>query len=225
MNKKINLYGDNYNVLSIGRGSDISSQRIDDLDRAATAHAAQHEHSGLFLDLGCGFPVQTARFALLGKKVIAVDRHDFSPQFELLRSLSSFIDIRFLNKQLEELDDSDIVRPVSCIFSQRTIHYLHPHKANQLVSWLRGNSEPGCKCFISVSGMDSELGCNYDGKALEWGDRYCELSASNRKKHGIEGPVCLYRQNDLIDLMQRNGFKCETIYASEFGNIKGVFVV
>ena len=167
MNGKLNVYGDTRNVLSVGRGSDISSQRIDELDKAATEHAAKHEHSGLFLDLGCGIPVQTARFALLGKKVIAVDRHDFSSQFELMRSLFPFVDIKFLNKQLENLADSDIIFPVSCIFSQRTMHYLHPHKANQLISWLRKKSEPGCKCFVSVSGIDSELGHGYDGRTIE----------------------------------------------------------
>ena len=223
MNNELNKYGDNYKVISAYRGSDISSQRVDELEKTATLYAAQHEHQGILLDLGCGVPVQSARFALLGKKVLAVDICDFSQQVETIRGLFPFMDIKFLNKRLEELADRDIWAPVSCIFSQRAIHYLHPRAAQDLISWLREKSEPGCKCFVSASGIDSELGEHYQGKAVEWKKRYCELSVVNQKKHGIGVRVCLYGESDLMNLMERNDFKCETIYLSDFGNVKGIF--
>jgi hypothetical protein len=142
----------------------------------------------------------------------------------VLSEAFDFVDLRFLKVPLEKFRGSLVPGSVSCAFSQRTLHYLRPLDALNLFERLGEMMEAGAKCFLSASGISSELGDGYRGREIPWEQRYFPLSSENQKKHGIEGAVCLYSETELAAAMERSGFSCETIYSSQFGNVKGVFV-
>jgi hypothetical protein len=81
---------------------------------------------------------------------------------------------------------------------------------------------PGGKLFLSASGIASELGEGYPGRGVPAADRYAPLADEMAKKHGIHGMVCLYSLEDLEELLLQAGLVCEALFASPFGNVKGV---
>ncbi|SDE99684.1 class I SAM-dependent methyltransferase [Rhodospira trueperi] len=224
MKKNINVYGDKTRFLSKGYGIDISSQRFDDLDRAAVSFAAQKRREGIFLDVGCGFPIQSTRFALLDQEVVAIDVSDFSQYIDRVKNLFPEIKLKFLNKKIEDISIDEIGDRVSCFFSQRTMHYLHPKDFVFFFKKIYKILLPDAKIFLSVSGINSELGNKYEGVNVPVQERYAPLSEIMQKKHGVHGPVCLYSIDELKDILESIGYKCEYLYASEFGNIKSVFI-
>jgi hypothetical protein len=76
--------------------------------------------------------------------------------------------------------------------------------------------------FISVSGIESELGNGYEDKDKPIQYRFCQLSRKMRNKHKILLPVCLYNINEFEGLLIKCKYKIEDIYQSDFGNIKAI---
>ena len=71
----INLYGDKLLGTSGRHGADISSQRMDELDRTTIVFAAQMEdRECTAVDLGCGSGAHGLRLAALGLKSILIDQ-------------------------------------------------------------------------------------------------------------------------------------------------------
>ena len=223
MTDALNLYGDKKKVLSQGRGSDIASQRIDDLDRAALRHSIEQPSGITILDLGCGFPVNPTRHALLGHHVLAVDTYDFSREFGEISAALKLENITFLNQSLQEALSNWHRQKVDLVYSQRTIHYVHPVEMVEAISRLFEVVEAGGAVFVSASGLGSELGENYPGADMPWEQRFAPLSEDMQKKHGIEGDVCLYTEADLVSLFESAGFSARKIYSSPFGNVKASF--
>ena len=82
----------------------------------------------------------------------------------------------------------------------------------------------GGKCFISLSGINSELGEGYAVRSDPLKKRFGKLAVSMSEKHEIKEPVCLYDVNEMKILAELSGFKVEEAWASSFGNIKAILV-
>lgn len=219
----LNVYGDKRIIISKGRGADISSQRFDYLDQAATRYAATSDPNGIFLDLGCGTAIQSFRFAILGHQTIAVDTHDFSNSVGEFKKIFSINNLLFWQSKIEDLTFDDQEINIQCIFSQRTLHYLKYSDAFAFISKIKKSFIKGGRLFLSASGLNSELGNGYAAVNEPLATRFSVLSTEMQEKHGIYSPVCLYREEDMISLCLRNGFRCVDISSSQFGNIKGIF--
>ncbi len=210
-------------MLSPGFGSDIASQRLDDLDKSAIEHLLGIRARAAVLDLGCGFPIQSLRFALLGARVYAVDSHDFSAEAAEMASAARLDTLTFVQGDIQQVMAEWPNGGIDMIYSQRALHYLDPPDAAGLATRLFSNLAKGGKIFVSASGLNSELGQGYIGRDTPWGARYHPLSDEMRKKHDIEGRVCLYTEDDMSALFRAAGFATEKIYSSPFGNVKAVF--
>lgn len=210
---------------SPGRGHDIAHQRSDDLDAMAIDFANTSPARSVFVDLGCGIPIQALRFAVLGHFAIAVDFADRLEQIvSYVRDNYKSLLIRAVVKKFEHLNSSDFPNPIHCLYSQRSIHYLHPAEALRLMRMFRRNMSGSAKVFLSASGLSSELGEGYEATNMPWERRFGFLSDAMKLKHNISNPICLYEQKDLEKLMFQSGFRADIIYTSSFGNIKGVFL-
>lgn len=83
MTSQLNMYGDTLIRAAAGHGSDISSQRADELDELARARVNEivtGQGGCRALDAACGLGGQAIRLAQDGARVIATDLHDFSPE-------------------------------------------------------------------------------------------------------------------------------------------------
>jgi len=105
------------------------------------------------------------------------------------------------------------------IVAQRFIHYLPFSEAVDVVKLFKSALLPDGKLYLSASGLQSELGRNYNG-AIALASRFSELWQPMADKHGIHGKVCLYEEEDMRTLLQASGMSAEKVYTSPFGNIK-----
>lgn len=217
----INIYGDRDANKIGGYGYDISSQRLDNLDKFALLHLIKSHRKG-FIDIGCGYGRVGLIAALMSENTILIDSDiDISVKVDMLRTITNS-NVKFFNMDVRELTPY-YLRDIDIVYSQRFIHYLKYNEAKELLTMIYNNTGNDLYLFISASGINSELGNNYQGKEINIQDRYFPLDKDIATKHNILGNVCLYSENDLIELAENAGFKKEKVYSSKFGNIKGVF--
>lgn len=218
----LNLYGDVFTKTSGAHGSDISFQRIDELDKASLKQVCLISEAKV-LDIGCGLGGQSVRFAMLGANVTAIDIIDSAAIIEKkLAQLGIRNDyVNFQQKDIFSYFDN-CTDMYNIVYSQRFIHYLPYDLARKLVECLYNHLERDGYVFISASGMTSELSKGYDsGRVIN--ERFSRLEHKTALKHGILTPVCLYYKEELQDLFVQAGFTTLSIWTSSFGNIKAIF--
>lgn len=223
MKKALNIYGDRMIDTSGSHGSDISSQRIDDLDRAAIEFVLNGlPGDGAICDIGCGAGVQGMRFAMLGAQVEFYDLVDISARIEAFGALFPTCRARFFAGDIRQTFRRAGAEPLGAAYSQRTIHYLPYREAEALFARVAGALSPGGRFFVSASGLNSELGIDYPGRAFDPNGRFHALSPEMAEKHQIKTPVCLYSEEDIARLALDTGFDVVKIWSSDFGNIKAI---
>lgn len=224
MTDTINLYGDSLIRTSGKHGGDISSQRMDDLDIATLQYALLLQAGRrVAIDLGCGLGIQGLRLASLGVETLLIDRLPIEMTVLKTDGLGNLLPLSYLKVDAKTLVDDNLPREIAICYSQRFIHYLKYGEAIGLLKTIRRKMPVGAKLFLSASGLLSELGDNYAGKAVDVHARFTPLDSAMAKKHNIHEPVCLYTANELSCLCERASFTVDRVYSSAFGNIKGIF--
>ena len=223
MHCPLNIHGDQLVRASSGHGSDIASQRADDLDRMAIEQVSNLHTTCLALDVACGLGGQAIRLAKAGAHVIAVDIADLSKEVTALAKKAGVATtVSFLRGDLRKLDEQMAGQAFDIICCQRAIHYLTWREAVQAVGRLALLLKPEGRLYLSASGIESELGLGYWGRELALSKRYAPLAEAMAGKHGIEGSVCLYSLEDLKSLFLAAGLAPLELFTSQFGNVKGV---
>ena len=218
----INFHGDMGIFLAQGCGSDIASQRADDLDLSCIEflHTLRRP---MAIDIACGVGGQAARMARAGATVLAVDHYDFSREVQRYVTEHAVQSrVRFLQRDMRDLDSLRQQGIAHAVICQRAIHYLTFQEAAAAVQAMGRMLRENGLLFISASGLGSELGDGYSGSELALCDRHCELAAPMQAKHGIHGRVCLYSVAEMRELLQAAGMIVRDLYASPFGNVKAV---
>ncbi|UFS70229.1 class I SAM-dependent methyltransferase [Geomonas sp. RF6] len=198
----------------------------DELDELALALVRRlwRDTNVLALDAACGLGGQAVRLAKAGAQVVAFDSADLSAEVQA-RAVEARVADRITFYQGDLRRGGDILRDrrFHVICCQRAIHYLRWSDAVTVVRNFTQLLHPGGKLFLSACGLYSELRDGYPWlEARE--TRYAPLSESMRAKHGIQGDICLYTEDDLAELFREGGLSKETIFRSRFGNVKGVAV-
>ena len=222
---KLNIYGDRgQEKLKMGYcGYDISSQRLDELDKETIQYVLSRKENGLnCIDLGCGEGKIGIILAMIGADVLLIDKNDISKKIKPIKN-NFDLNLNFLCKNANDLEPEDLPFKVDVCYSQRFIHYLKFNEADKLIDLLSKKMKKGSMLFISASGLNSELGTGYRHKNMPIEKRFAKLKKELAKKHNIVEPVCLYAEADLEKLITPHGFKTVSVKSSDFGNIKGVF--
>lgn len=227
--KKLNLYGDSPEFLAGGHGADIASQRADDLDQMAVQRVvacARTQTTTSALDIACGAGGQAIRMAQSGAQVLALDIMDMesivtATARRYLDAIGVTGEVKFMQFDMRRLDLLQLDKLADVIICQRAIHYFAYPEAIRVVAQMRRLLAADGRIYLSASGLYSELGQGYSGYVL-LENRYSALSPEMRVKHNILGPVCLYSEDDLKQLLTRAGLHPESVFSSKFGNIKAV---
>jgi len=200
-----------------GHGVDVAIKRADDLDRKVLEYITAHPDC-LVLDLGSGAGGQSARMAVAGAQVTAIDQYDFSEQFAKYEQSVDRLDFKQGDLQHITVLVPDITFDLA--LCQRTIHYL-PYNAalTFLVELLPIVKD---KLYISVTGSGSLVGDTYPCAAQAVPGRFCELSDLGKEMFSINGPVCLYSEIEFRQLLESAGWTVDQCWVSAFGNIKAV---
>jgi len=161
--------------------------------------------------------------ALLGAKMVLIDRADFASRFARLAKELPTSNLTFVRADLQSLPVTVLPKRIDLFYSQRTLHYLPFRHACGLLKRISRRMPKGGQGFFSVSGMNSELSEGYAAARFPVPKRFGELSAQMAGKHEIHGPVCLYTEEDVIILLQGAGLRPKRVWKSAFGNVKAVF--
>lgn len=223
---ELNRQGDRLVSTTGKHGADISLQRLDALDRASLQFAlASTSNTRCAVDLGCGLGAHSLRLALLGYEVTLIDLLDRSEFCITANGLLHRQALRLVRKDARQVSDLDLPVVVELLYSQRFLHYLRFEEARLVLERIVRRMPPGTKAFLSASGIHSELGEGYPHHQVAVEQRYERLATPMADKHQIYEPVCLYELDDLARLAHRLGLTVERLFASEFGNVKGIFSV
>ncbi len=221
----VNFHGDRAVSLSEGHGIDVASQRMDDLDRECLAFALQTlPGSRRGMDLGCGSGAQGFRLAALGYEVTLVDIIDHTDFCaEVNRTLFQgrlypiCCDIRKMSKE-------SLPGDITILYSQRFLHYLPYEEAVRVVKTLAARMLGDGRAFLSVGGINSELGEGYLEKDKSVRDRFGCLSAKMAEKHLVYAPLCLFSEEEFAEFGRQAGLRPQKVWSSPFGNVKGIFL-
>jgi SAM-dependent methyltransferase len=213
-NKKYESFG--------GLGIDVAINRADDMDRFCLDEIKLQDKPAV-LDLGCGAGGQSFRMVEAGALVVAVDKGSFSKRFEEYKTKNNFDSkkLKFIQGDVTnvlELSEGAF----SLVLMQRTIHYLKYQDAVKLLKDLREITEK--KLFISVTGIGSGIGDEYEGKEIPLAKRFCKLNEFTANIYSIHEPVCLYTKEEFVNLLETAGWKVDRCWESAFGNIKAVCI-
>lgn len=217
-----NIYGDTLTAGIDDHGVDIAVQRVDDLDKKILEYIAT-KSSPRVLDLGSGSGGQSLRMVESGAHVTAVDIHDFSELFSELRTKNELPidDLQFICGDLTRLPEFLPGQTFELCLSQRTFHYLRYQRALNVLTFLHKIVTE--RIYISVSGLNTELGNGYPSREISVENRWGKLSLDMAKKHHIDAPVCLYTKQEFSELLKKSGWTEVECWESPFGNIKAVF--
>lgn len=202
-------------------GVDVALRRADDLDKLMLDWVMGNLPAKV-LDLGCGAGGQSLRLASLGAKITAVDILDYSEEFKEIRQQNSLSkeSLRFFNADIKFLETVVKDEEFDICSLQRVIHYLNYQDALKLLAYLR--NKVGKKLYISVTGIESDIGHLYLDKNKPVKLRFCKLDKKSSEKFYIDEPICLYSKSEFEDLLKNSGWEVERCWFSAFGNVKAV---
>lgn len=216
----------NRKVLSMGEngpyGRDVSLRRPDALDLEALAHVkwlCDNQVNVQIADIGCGVNLWFAKEASkLGATVHAIDRIPLEVGDSVVPG-NVVVHCETLPEEATRLGQ---LPQFDLMYSQRMFHYIHPDQHAAMWQYIRESLKPDGQLFISVSGMDSELGQGYPDRWIPLSERFAKLSESIADRHSIYAPVCLFRKTEFEVALKSNGFEVQNVTQSAFGNIKAV---
>lgn len=155
-----------------------------------------------------------ARMARAGIKVVLDSAVDNPPALAGLRSMAL--------AQLEA--DSVPEAPFDLIVGQLALHSRPYAQARDFLQQLRRRLKIGGKLYLSTYGKHSTLGDYFPDNGKRVQDRFAELPASLATLYGLHGPICLYSERDLINLLFEVGTPVVHSATSGQGNVRVVAV-
>jgi hypothetical protein len=217
----INLYGDRLRP-SGPHGSNISEQRVDELDQACIDYVRLCIEAVGFCrvaDIGGGSGAQGKRLATLGAEVLIVDLTDQQENISRFNKTLGRDAIHFVRCDVRKLTPGEWPT-LCCVYSQRMLGCIPYFDALQLLQTLKQKAAPRGRFFLSSGGLDTEYGRDYPDRYKPVKERFAYLSTDMAEKHGIFEPECLYREKELRELMEEAGLSVIRSWTSPFGNPK-----
>lgn len=218
MTEPLNQYGDQFRPTEDGRGVDIASQRMDELDKAALDFIRAAKKPVSAVDLGGGFGAHAVRMVEAGADVTMIDAADMrTAEF---RNAEKGAGLRFLQKDFTALQPEDIPEGLDVLYSQRAIHYVPHAAAQKLLRMIFNRMAQGGAVFISAAGWDTEYGKTYPDRGKPVEERFNYVTPDMQEKHGITHKIVTYREEEMAALLAEAGFAEVKVTHSAFGNIK-----
>lgn len=199
-------------------GVDITSTRLDDLDKRLLAEVKSIIDTPSVLDIGGGAGGLAVALVKAGARVTLIDIADYRNEVEnnlvsvgLGRDVIHVIkgDIAKAGKELADKYDVVVI--------QRTLHYLPYELAKKVLTDMRLKSD---RLFLSVTGVNTEIAKYYSEINSPIESRWGVLSLVGQQLFSIAAPLCLYREEEIKTLLSDTGWSVVWSRVSDFGNIK-----
>ena len=225
MTSSLNVYGDNLSPTTGKHGSNISEQRIDELDKACLDFVktrVAETGSCQAVDIGAGSGAQSKRMAELGAVVLMIDLTDQKQAIAAFNAGLSREAIHFIQSDVRELASGDWPNKIDCVYSQRMLSAIPYIEALKLLHTLKSRAAAGAHFFLSAGGLDSEYKEGYPDAEKPVEERWAKLAPAMGEKHNVLIPQCLYHADDLNHLLEKAGLTVLRSWTSAFRNVKAV---
>ncbi len=219
----LNLYGDRLVSTTGLHGGDISSQRVDELDHCSIDFVAQRRGGGAMpvaVDIGGGHGAQARRMARAGASALLIDLTDQQASAEDFNRELGRSAIRSFKGDVRDIDVRTLCPPLDVIYSQRMMGCIRYAELRDLLKVLFEHANPGARCFLSASGLETEFGLTYPHRDLPVAERWASITPEMAEKHQMYAPECLYRDLELAELVAACGFTVLRAWQSTFGTPK-----
>lgn len=132
--------------------------------------------------------------------------------------------VNFFPSHLHQLPEVVTDQPFDLVVCRRGLCSVPYDEARTLIHRLLLQLKIGGKLYVSLLGLNSELGDDYPGREQLLADRFCLLAPEMAAKYEIHRPVCLYSERNLFSLLLESGASVLRTFTSTHGNVKGVAV-
>lgn len=203
-------------------GIDVGKTRLDDLDRMVLRDSlAEPFARKVVCNFGCGESALSVAMGALGHRVYNYDNRDLALFYVLEQERGKAQ--HFVQVDLDSIKKHLLPQSIDVAVASRVLHYLSYTKAQRLLEMISNRLVVGGMLYINISGVESNLARGYTAVDTPIETRMALLGEQEQEEFNIEGPVCLYRESELRQLVESvDGVKITEIWTSQFGNIKCV---
>jgi SAM-dependent methyltransferase len=201
-------------------GIDVSSKRLGYLDREVLRFALDWKGSKFSVEFGAGSGRLSLILALLGYRVYIYDLGDV----ELL-NLAKALKLKIFHEKtdIRYIKTSDLPERISIFVAERVLHYLRFEESRRVLARVIRRIEKGGRLFLSLSGINSPIGKDYEHRDFPVEKRFCLPSREVMEKFKIDVPICLYDIEDLRRLLDGFSVREVKLRITAFGNVEGIF--
>jgi hypothetical protein len=201
-------------------GIDVSSKRLGYLDREVLKFALDWKGSKFSVEFGAGSGRLSLILALLGYRVYIYDLGDV----ELL-NLAKALKLKIFHEKtdIRYIKTSDLPEKISIFVAERVLHYLRFEESRRVLARVIRKMEKGGRLFLSLSGINSPIGKDYEHRDFPVEKRFCLPSREVMEKFKIDVPICLYDIEDLRRLLDGFPVREVKLRSTAFGNVEGIF--
>jgi len=201
-------------------GIDVSSKRLGYLDREVLKFALDWKGSKFSVEFGAGSGRLSLILALLGYRVYIYDLGDA----ELL-NLAKTLKLKIFHEKtdIRYIKTSDLPEKISIFVAERVLHYLRFEESRRVLARVIRRMEKGGRLFLSLSGINSPIGKDYEHRDFPVEKRFCLPSREVMEKFKIDVPICLYDIEDLRRLLDGFPVREVKLRITAFGNVEGIF--
>lgn len=167
----------------------------------------------------------TIAMAKLECKVTAADKPEFEGSIRGRILAAGMQDsVHFIACDLAAMREPFPGEPFDVAVCRRGLCDLPYGEARRVVRHLLLQLKIGGKLYLSILGLNSELGDEYPGFDVPLEDRFCALAPAMAKRYELNHPVCLYSERNLFTLLLESGASVLRTFTSTHGNVKAVAV-
>jgi SAM-dependent methyltransferase len=201
-------------------GIDVSSKRLGYLDREVLKFALDWKGSKFSVEFGAGSGRLSLILALLGYRVYIYDLGDV----ELL-NLAKALKLKIFHEKtdIRYIKTSDLPERISIFVAERVLHYLRFEESRRVLARVIRRMEKGGRLFLSLSGINSPIGKDYEHRDFPVEKRFCLPSREVMEKFKIDVPICLYDIEDVRRLLDGFPVREVKLRITAFGNVEGIF--
>jgi SAM-dependent methyltransferase len=201
-------------------GIDVLSKRLGYLDREVLKFALDWKGPKFSVEFGAGSGRLSLILALLGYRVYIYDLGDV----ELL-NLAKTLKLKIFHEKtdIRYIKTSDLPEKISIFVAERVLHYLRFEESRKVLARVIRKMEKGGRLFLSLSGINSPIGKDYEHRDFPVEKRFCLPSREVMEKFKIDVPICLYDIEDLRRLLDGFPVREVKLRSTAFGNVEGIF--
>jgi len=199
------------------RGIQVTNQRLGRLEKMTLKYALDLNKNSITLDLGGGNGYISWILTLFHHQVFY---YDIKPNWRIkwLKKIFNFKKLKILKKDLKKINYSDLPKNIDLIYSARTLHYLNYENFEALLKKLESRLKKNGKIFITVTGVESEIGKKYPCAEKKIEERFCFLEKEYQERFEIKEKIFLMNFEEFQEIFKKY-FILEEAWESDFKNL------